>query len=199
MLTKLFCWKILLSYPYTCTEKPLKLNILTSFSHNYLFRFIFSIRFSMNICNLDTVNTFSLFTVTYYLGPWSHGGDDGIRTHDPLLAGQVLSQLSYTPKLLWFVVVSVFTPLFSFSFQWKVKSEEVNFSKSIWKILVGPSGLEPPTSCLSGTRSNLLSYDPLWLVSSKWSFFTWIFRVKGRFKLPSSLCQHWAIFPYSFP
>ena len=29
----------------------------------------------------------------------SHGGDDGIRTHDPLLAGQVLSQLSYTPIL----------------------------------------------------------------------------------------------------
>ena len=28
------------------------------------------------------------------------GGDDGIRTHDPLLAGQVLSQLSYTP-ILW--------------------------------------------------------------------------------------------------
>ena len=27
------------------------------------------------------------------------GGDDGIRTHDPLLAGQVLSQLSYTPVL----------------------------------------------------------------------------------------------------
>ena len=27
------------------------------------------------------------------------GGDDGIRTHDPLLAGQVLSQLSYTPSL----------------------------------------------------------------------------------------------------
>ena len=31
------------------------------------------------------------------------GGDDGIRTHDPLLAGQVLSQLSYTP-IKWFVV-----------------------------------------------------------------------------------------------
>ena len=27
----------------------------------------------------------------------SGGGDDGVRTHDPLLAGQVLSQLSYTP------------------------------------------------------------------------------------------------------
>ena len=31
-------------------------------------------------------------------------------------------------------------------------------------LLVGPSGLEPPTSCLSGTRSNLLSYEPMWLV-----------------------------------
>ena len=30
----------------------------------------------------------------------SAGGDDGIRTHDPLLAGQVLSQLSYTPREL---------------------------------------------------------------------------------------------------
>ena len=29
------------------------------------------------------------------------GGDDGIRTHDPLLAGQVLSQLSYTPVFLY--------------------------------------------------------------------------------------------------
>ena len=35
--------------------------------------------------------------------------------------------------------------------------------------LVGPSGLEPPTSCLSGTRSNLLSYEPMWLV---WILFT---------------------------
>ena len=34
-----------------------------------------------------------------------------------------------------------------------------------WNSLVGPSGLEPPTSCLSGTRSNLLSYEPMWLVS----------------------------------
>ena len=32
-----------------------------------------------------------------WVGPFD--GDDGIRTHDPLLAGQVLSQLSYTPTL----------------------------------------------------------------------------------------------------
>ena len=36
------------------------------------------------------------------------GGDDGIRTHDPLLAGQVLSQLSYTPINLMVVVSSPF-------------------------------------------------------------------------------------------
>ena len=32
---------------------------------------------------------------------FAFGGDDGIRTHDPLLAGQVLSQLSYTPITIW--------------------------------------------------------------------------------------------------
>ena len=31
-------------------------------------------------------------------------------------------------------------------------------------VLVGPSGLEPPTSCLSGTRSNHLSYEPVYLI-----------------------------------
>ena len=36
--------------------------------------------------------------------------------------------------------------------------------------MVGPSGLEPPTSCLSGTRSNLLSYEPLCL----WSPALWV-------------------------
>ena len=50
--------------------------------------------------------------------------------------------------------------------------------------LVGPSGLEPPTSCLSGTRSNLLSYDPMWLV---WFFHTWYFTVGEQISL-LSLC-----------
>ena len=40
-----------------------------------------------------------------------HGGDDGIRTHDPLLAGQVLSQLSYTPVLKVCSCFSVFPRL----------------------------------------------------------------------------------------
>ena len=38
--------------------------------------------------------------------------------------------------------------------------------------LVGLSGLEPPTSCLSGMRSNHLSYNPLsWVVRPLWSAF----------------------------
>ena len=53
------------------------------------------------------------------------GGASRDRTDDPLLAKQVLSQLSYGP----------------------VK-------------LVGLGGLEPPTSPLSGVRSNHLSYRP---------------------------------------
>ena len=55
------------------------------------------------------------------------GGDNRNRTDDPLLARQVLSQLSYTPV----------------------------------KEVVGPSGLEPPTSRLSVVRSSQLSYGPV--------------------------------------
>ena len=58
-----------------------------------------------------------------------HGGDEENRTPDPLLARQVLSQLSYTPM---------------------VDSHKM-----------GSSGLEPPTSRLSGVRSNRLSYKPV--------------------------------------
>ena len=60
----------------------------------------------------------------YIFGTFVPNGDGGIRTLDPLLARQVLSQLSYTP-------------------------------------IMGLSGLEPPTSRLSGVRSNRLSYKPI--------------------------------------
>ena len=45
------------------------------------------------------VDSFPSFSarVAFRRGLRPLGGDDGIRTHDPLLAGQVLSQLSYTP------------------------------------------------------------------------------------------------------
>ena len=62
------------------------------------------------------------------------GGDERNRTADPLLARQVLSQLSYAPT---FLLLSAKT------------------------CLVGLSGLEPLTSRLSGVRSNQLSYRPI--------------------------------------
>ena len=78
-------------------------------------------------------------------------GDGEIRTLDPLLARQVLSQLSYTPTdAVPSSVVSVVS-LVSFLFD----------GLSRWLPPMGLSGLEPPTSRLSGVRSNRLSYKPI--------------------------------------
>ena len=68
---------------------------------------------------------FSKYISQQILFSSADNGDGEIRTLDPLLARQVLSQLSYAP------------------------------------ILRGLSGLEPPTSRLSGVRSNRLSYKPI--------------------------------------
>ena len=51
------------------------------------------------------------------------GGDEGIRTLDPLLAGQVLSQLSYTPVPLYFRSPGLFPLLGSlFSLRFSLSS-----------------------------------------------------------------------------
>ena len=66
--------------------------------------------------------------------PFKSGGAMRDRTADLLRARQALSQLSYSP---------VFAPV--------TKSND----------LVGQGGFEPPTSPLSGVRSNQLSYRPI--------------------------------------
>ncbi len=64
------------------------------------------------------------------------GGGKRARTADPLLAKQVLSQLSYTPRL----------------------------AAEPFRRVVGLGRFELPTSRLSGVRSNQLSYRPVvWL------------------------------------
>ena len=80
-----------------------------------------------------------------YLVSRAFGGDDGIRTHDPLLAGQVLSQLSYTPILFWGFILSVrpFISQVLFSSHRRVTiSPSVNFPE-IWEptLSVGHSKL----------------------------------------------------------
>ena len=54
----------------------------------------------------------------------SLGGDDGIRTHDPLLAGQVLSQLSYTPIFGLPPLLLFSSPLASLAGAWSLKIEQ---------------------------------------------------------------------------
>ena len=73
---------------------------------------------------------------------------------------------SFVRKNLYVLITSFSQLQLSVSFLFFIR-----FSMSMSHIvqLVGPSGLEPPTSCLSGTRSNLLSYEPMWLV---WILFT---------------------------
>ncbi len=66
--------------------------------------------------------------------PNQNGGAERDRTADPLLAKQVLSQLSYSPN----------------------RSDHLPDPR-----MVGPGRLELPTSRLSGVRSNHLSYGPI--------------------------------------
>ena len=76
----------------------------------------------------------------------------------------VSSAFSWTLRPLHFTVS---TPFECSSRSTKARGRFVRLTAFIYSFtsLVGPSGLEPPTSCLSGTRSNLLSYEPMWLVS----------------------------------
>ena len=74
------------------------------FSSVYLVSFSHPILSSICLRKLFayTTTVWHIFVLSL-LQPWQYcravptGGDDGNRTHDPLLAGQVLSQLSYTP------------------------------------------------------------------------------------------------------
>ena len=84
-------------------------------------------------------------------------GDGEIRTLDPLLARQVLSQLSYTP-------MDAGLPSFQRRSLMHLCSVFISISQSLVALpfrVMGLSGLEPPTSRLSGVRSNRLSYKPI--------------------------------------
>ena len=80
------------------------------------------------------------------------------RTADLLRAKQALSQLSYSP-----IVVISLPVIFPETRRGEAKHTEVCelcHNAVFRENLVGLSGLEPPTSPLSGVRSNHLSYRP---------------------------------------
>ena len=99
---------------------------------------------------------FSKYISQQILFSSTDNGDGEIRTLDPLLARQVLSQLSYAPipdgSLVWLFRKSLFQVLFQ-----------------VFSPPVGLSGLEPPTSRLSGVRSNQLSYKPSFNLAATYS------------------------------
>ncbi|SRR5712692_7737409 len=80
----------------------------------------------------------------------THCGAEGIRTLDPLVANQVLSQLSYSPRMIF--QISKFEIL---KLNPGARSASEHHTPS-----VGLGRVERPTSRLSGVRSNHLSYRP---------------------------------------
>ena len=84
---------------------------------------------------------------------------------------KLLSLLSLIFRHFWRLIVVFYPILFRKTWFKILKKLSVRFNIFIrfsmiffrrsFDLLVGSSGLEPPTSCLSGTRSNLLSYEPI--------------------------------------
>ncbi len=140
---------------------PYALNILTCVIPKACFRFHCILTFLL--IYLFCVFFFFLCAVFKELSQKLLGGDEENRTPDPLLARQVLSQLSYTPTN------SLARARISSHFHQPIPKK--------LKALVGLGGLEPPTSRLSGVRSNQLSYRPsfplsglsLWKLNSEQS------------------------------
>ena len=84
-----------------------------------------------------------VFAFVNHLQAQASGGARRDRTADPLLAKQVLSQLSYSPFACPFYEVQ----------------RQLKLMMQLGK-LVGLGRFELPTSPLSGVRSNQLSYRP---------------------------------------
>ena len=106
-------------------------------------------------------------------------GDGEIRTLDPLLARQVLSQLSYTP-------MDAGLPSFQRRSLIHLCSVFISISQSLLALpfwVMGLSGLEPPTSRLSGVRSNRLSYKPISIWQPPAFPYRHQYSIIGRFRL----------------
>ena len=105
-----------------------------------------------------------LVLVSYTVLCFWPNGDGEIRTLDPLLARQVLSQLSYTPiRIISYLIILWITVKPAFR--------------------MGLSGLEPPTSRLSGVRSNRLSYKPISIWQPPAFPYRHQYSIIGRFRL----------------
>ena len=63
----------------------------------------------------------------------------------------------------------MFVSLYTMSIHPRLDGKAVWLNDLVFQVMVGRGGLEPPTSRLSGVRSNRLSYRPIWWsVSRQW-------------------------------
>jgi hypothetical protein len=85
------------------------------------------------------------------------GGASRDRTGDLLVANQTLSQLSYGPLRLEWPQVSIKAGR---SNRRASARRPIHALSTLMLDMVGLGGVEPPTSPLSGVRSNQLSYRP---------------------------------------
>ena len=92
--------------------------------------------------------------------PPRFGGAERDRTADPLLAKQVLSQLSYSPNSVQPNLSSWTGPARPPAAKRGRTSQRTARARHERKRMVGPGRFELPTSPLSGVRSNQLSYGP---------------------------------------
>ena len=126
----------------------------SSFGHGYFSNILTRTSKGLHSSKLD-----SDFCFTCHLLESLSNGDNEIRTRDLLLARQALSQLSYTPKGLSYILFENFK-LKLWAYVGLTSSPKAS-AFSLCFLTMGLSGLEPPTSRLSGVRSNRLSYKPL--------------------------------------
>ena len=112
------------------------------------------------------------------------GGDDGIRTHDPLLAGQVLSQLSYTPiKVCSFLHFlqdrgTVFRSLSCVGIELSSRAASSQVFSPLQSLTSvfgmgtgGPSAFVTPTSLSNSSSLNIEQHSIKTILSSKSLFF----------------------------
>ena len=131
-----------------------------------------SIRISAGLCSLTTRRSFSQLTTSFF-GSQCQGIRPALLLALPFVRFEFsLIHCSFFTRLIFlnrvvsldcissYFSYSIFKFPFSILFQ-EQKLTDNSLSINFHSWLVGTSGLEPPTSRLSGVRSNHLSYEPM--------------------------------------
>ena len=123
----------------------------------------------------------------------------------PFVAWPYMILLFLFEIAVYYLLYSIYYPSYIyFIFSWlSLFSFQGAFYLQAFTCLVGLSGLEPPTSRLSGVRSNRLSYKPIFLLPpafQSYSFFSPLVEING-FEpltpcLQSRCSPSWAIPPH---